>query len=87
MATVEFKGTVEFKVVKRTIRCSCGITWNEHNEEFRCFCQICKKSTESAEVLDTVMILVPIVDKKCARSCGPGDFYPGGKCDLNGCYE
>ncbi len=22
----------------------------------------------------------------CAASCAPGDYQPGGKCDLNGCY-
>lgn len=24
--------------------------------------------------------------KTCNLSCGPGDFYEGGKCDLKGCY-
>lgn len=23
----------------------------------------------------------------CPFSCGPGDYRPGGKCDLHGCYE
>lgn len=25
--------------------------------------------------------------KTCNHSCSPGDFYPGGKCGLNGCVE
>lgn len=25
--------------------------------------------------------------KTCSKSCGPSDFYPGGKCDRAGCYE
>lgn len=25
--------------------------------------------------------------KSCDKSCGPGDYRKGGKCDLNGCYE
>lgn len=25
-------------------------------------------------------------NKPCSKSCGPGDWYKGGKCDKNGCY-
>jgi hypothetical protein len=25
--------------------------------------------------------------KSCAKSCSPSDYYRGGKCDLNGCFE
>ena len=24
--------------------------------------------------------------KSCSKSCGPGDWYKGGKCDVNGCF-
>lgn len=23
----------------------------------------------------------------CSRPCGPGDYYKGGKCDINGCFS
>lgn len=23
----------------------------------------------------------------CSKSCSPSDWYKGGKCDLNGCYD
>jgi hypothetical protein len=25
--------------------------------------------------------------KSCNKPCSPSDYYPGGKCDKNGCYE
>jgi hypothetical protein len=25
--------------------------------------------------------------RSCNYPCGPADWYPGGKCDLHGCYE
>jgi hypothetical protein len=25
--------------------------------------------------------------KSCTHSCSPGDYCPGGKCDVNGCYQ
>lgn len=29
----------------------------------------------------------PKEKKSCSISCSPSDYHPGGKCDLNGCYE
>lgn len=29
----------------------------------------------------------PGLVKSCDKACGPGDYYPGGKCDRNGCYD
>lgn len=26
-------------------------------------------------------------ESSCSKSCGPSDWYRGGKCDNNGCYE
>ena len=28
-----------------------------------------------------------IEKKSCSLSCGPSDWYKGGKCDINGCYH
>lgn len=30
---------------------------------------------------------VPGLVKSCDKACGPSDYYPGGKCDKNGCYD
>jgi hypothetical protein len=31
--------------------------------------------------------VVKIFPTSCNKSCGPGDYRKGGKCDLNGCYK
>lgn len=32
-------------------------------------------------------LLVSKPAQRCDKSCGPGDYRPGGKCDINGCYQ
>lgn len=46
------------------------------------FCKVVGNDFESPELLQLESESEP-----CDRPCGPSDYYKGGKCDKNGCYE
>lgn len=53
-----------FKIIKRVVMCTCGLTWNEYGEEEKLFCPNCWKATNDAQILEVVFKEVTQDEKK-----------------------
>jgi hypothetical protein len=73
-----------------------GVGWLPLLKTYEIFTHTFSKPVEAGNILDALVLFYLDYPKEkvikaeekgtCSKSCGPGDFRKGGKCDTSGCY-